>query len=157
MGNSKDTKNNKETIKSLNQLLQGEYMALESFNTFIAKTENQEIKKAFQQIQENHRDNIKTLANYIQNIGGQPEENLGLKGKMADMKMNIGFGTNPDPKDLIEKAIEGETMGINKAEEILRGELDDKSRDIAGEVLHRDRRTLDLLKNLEKNIFAAKE
>lgn len=150
-------KNNKDTIKSLNQLLQGEYMALESFNTFIAKTEDPEIKKAFQQVQENHRDNIKTLANYIQNIGGQPEENLGLKGKMADIKMNIGFGTNPDPQDLIEKAIEGETMGINKAEEILRGELDDKSRDIAGEVLHRDRRTLDLLKNLEKNIFIAKE
>lgn len=140
--------NKKDTVKSLNQLLQGEHMAVESFNTFISKTEDHEIKKSFQQIQDNHRDNIKTLANYIQNIGGQPEENLGLKGRMADLKMNIGFGTNPDTQDLIEKAIEGETLGINKAEEILRGELDDKSRDIAGEILHRDRRTLDQLKNL---------
>ncbi len=140
--------NNKETIKSLNQLLQGEYMAVESFNSFISKTEDDKIKKAFQQIQDNHRDNIKTLANYIQNIGGQPEENLGLKGKMADIKMNIEFGSDFDTQDLIEKAIEGETLGINKAEKILRGKLDDKSRDIAGEILHRDRRTLDQLKDL---------
>lgn len=140
--------NNLESINSLNQLLQGEYMAVDAFNVFISKADDGETKKAFQKIQDNHRDNIKILANYIQNIGGKPEENLGLKGKMADIKMNIGFGSNPDIQDLIEKAIEGETLGINKAEEVLRGELDDKSRDIAGEVLHRDRRTLDQLKDL---------
>ncbi|MFA5524228.1 MAG: DUF2383 domain-containing protein [Tissierellales bacterium] len=140
--------NNQETINSLNQLLQGEYMAVEAFNVFISKAEDGEKKQAFQQVQDHHRDNIKTLASYIQNIGGEPEENLGLKGKMADMKMNIQFGSNPDIHDLIEKAIEGETLGINKAEKILRGELDDKSRDMAGEILHRDRRTLEQLKGL---------
>lgn len=139
---------NKETIKSLNQLLQGEHMAVEAFNVFISKTDDSKIKKAFQKIQDNHRENIKILSNYIQNIGGQPEEILGLKGKMADIKMNIDLGKEPEVKDLVEKAIEGETLGINMAEKVLRGELDDKSRDVAGEILHRDRRNLEKLKKL---------
>jgi len=34
------------------------------------------------------------------------------------------------------------------AEKVLRGELDDKSRDIAGEILHKDRKSIEELKNL---------
>jgi bacterioferritin (cytochrome b1) len=50
-----------ETIESLNQLLQGEYMAVESFNMFISKVKDENIKKAFQEIQKQHRQNIDTL------------------------------------------------------------------------------------------------
>jgi hypothetical protein len=42
-----DNENNKETIQSLNQLLQGEYMAVESFNIFISKVEDENVKKNF--------------------------------------------------------------------------------------------------------------
>ena len=33
-----------ETVKSLNQLLQGEYMAVESFNNFLSKLEDENVK-----------------------------------------------------------------------------------------------------------------
>lgn len=49
--------------------------------------------------------------------------------------------------DLIEKAMKGETRGINKTEKILRGKLDDKSRDIVGEVLQQDRTSVKKLNN----------
>ncbi len=137
-----------ESIKSLNQLLQGEYMAVDAFNIFISKIEEDEVKKTFQQVQDNHRDNIKTLANFIQNMGGQPDENLGLKGNMADMKINIEIGSKADTSRVVKKAIEGETQGINMAEKVLRGNLDDRSRDIAGEILHKDRSALDKLRSL---------
>lgn len=140
---------NTESIDSLNQLLQGEYMAVEAFNTFISKVEDEETKETFQKVQDNHRENINTLAKYIQNIGGKPEENLGLKGKMAEIKINMDLGLNPGASNIANKAIEGETKGINMAEKVLRGNLDDKSRDMAGEILHRDRRTLDRLKTLK--------
>jgi len=139
---------NLESIKSLNQLLQGEYMAVDAFNVFISKIEEEKVKKTFQQVQDNHRNNIKTLAKYIQNIGGQPDENLGLKGNMADMKINIELGSKADTSQVVKKAIEGETQGINMAEKVLRGNLDDKSRDIAGEILHKDRDALDKLRTL---------
>ena len=140
--------NNIETIKSLNELLQGEYMAVESFNNFISRLEDGNARDVFQDIQKQHRENIDKLASYIQDIGGQPDENLGIKGKMADIKINMDLGSKVDDVEIIEKAIEGETQGVNMAEKVLRGNLEDKSRDIAGEILQKDRRSIDKLKGL---------
>ena len=142
--------NNIETIKSLNELLQGEYMAVESFNNFISRLKDENAKKTLQDIQKQHRGNIDMLANYIQNIGGEPDENLGIKGKMGDIKLNIDLGSNADTSEIIKKAIEGETLGVNMAEKVLRGDLDDKSRDIAGEILQKDRKSIEKLKKLMK-------
>jgi DNA-binding ferritin-like protein len=106
------------------------------------------VKKTFQEIQKQHRENIDTLANYIQNIGGRPQENLGMKGMMADIKVNMEFGLKTDTAEIITKAVEGETRGVNMAEKVLRGNLDNKSRDIAGEILHKDRSSIDKLNSL---------
>lgn len=137
-----------KTIESLNQLLQGEYMAVESFNNFISKLDDDNAKQCFKEVQKQHRANIDKLASYIQNIGGQPEENLGMKGKMADMKLNMDLGSKADTNEIIEKAIEGETQGVNMAEKVLRGDLDEKARDIAGEILQKDRESIEKLKRL---------
>lgn len=139
---------NTETVKALNQLLQGEYMAVESFNNFLSKLDDQNAKRVFQEVQKQHRENISKLASYIQDIGGRPEENLGLKGKMGEIKINMDLGSDPDMTEVIEKAIEGETQGVNMAEKVLRGNLDDRSRDIAGEILNNDRKLIEKLKSL---------
>jgi uncharacterized protein (TIGR02284 family) len=136
------------TIKSLNQLLQGEYMAVESFNNFIYKLEDKDAKQVFQEVQKQHRENIEKLASYIQDMGGQPNENLGIKGKMAEIKLNMDLGSETDDNEIIKKAIEGETKGVNMAEKILRGELDDKSRGLTGEILEMDRKSIEKIKNL---------
>ena len=140
---------NTKKVKSLNRLLRGEYMAVESFNTFISRTKDENVKKIFQEVQKQHRKNIEKLAGYIQDIGCRPHENLGMKGKMADMKVNIDLGLRADTDEIIKKAVEGETQGVNMAEKVLRGSLDDKSRDIAGEILHKDRRSIDELNSLK--------
>ena len=141
-------KNNTEEIKSINELLQGEYMAIESFNNFISRLEVGNTKDVFQDIQKQHRENIDVLAMYIQNAGGQPDENLGMKGKMGDFKLNMELGSLSDANQVIEKAIEGETQGVNMAEKVLRGRLDDKSRELAGNILENDRQSIERLKNL---------
>jgi len=143
----KVTENN-ETIQSLNKLLQGEYMAVESFNNFISRIEDEDVKQTFKEVQKQHRENIDKLASYIQDIGGRAEENLGMKGIMGEIKLNIDIGFNADKEEIIKKAIEGETKGVNMAEKVLRGNLDEKSRDIAGEILHKDRMSVDKLKSL---------
>ena len=134
-----DNADNKVTIQSLNQLLQGEYMAVESFNSFISKLEDENVKQTFQEIQKQHRENIDKLASYIQNIGGRPKENLGMKGKMGDIKINMELGSDADTDEIIEKAIKGETQGVNMAEKVLRGKLNERSRDLTGEILQKDR------------------
>lgn len=139
-------KRKSENINSLNSLLQGEYMAVESFNNFISKLEDDKTKKVFQEVQTKHRENIDLLANHIQNIGGQPDENLGMKGKMAELMLNMKLDFK-DTNEVIGKAIEGETEGINMAEKILRGTLDDESRTIAELVLDNDRDSINKLKS----------
>lgn len=140
--------NNTETIKSLNELLQGEYMAVDSFNNFISRLEDENVKKTFQEVQKQHRENIDKLASYIQYIEGQPDENLGMKGKMGEIMLNMDLGTEADTNEIIKKSIEGETKGVNMTEKVLRGKLDDKSRDIAGEILEKDRKSIEKLKKL---------
>ncbi|NMA83681.1 MAG: PA2169 family four-helix-bundle protein [Epulopiscium sp.] len=140
--------NNSETIKALNELLQGEYMAVDSFNNFISRLEDENAKKTFQEVQKQHRENIDKLASYIQSIGGEPDENLGMKGTMGEMMLNMDLGSSSDMEEIIKKAIEGETKGVNMAEKVLRGDLDDRSRDIAGEILEKDRKSIEKLKKL---------
>jgi uncharacterized protein (TIGR02284 family) len=137
-----------KTIKSLNRLLQGEYMAVESFNNFISRLEDENVKQTFKNIQKQHRENIDKLSDYIQDIGGRPEENLGMKGKTGDIKTNMDLGSDADTEEIIEKAINGETRGINMAEKVLRGDLDERSREIAGEILGKDRSSVDTIKSL---------
>ena len=139
---------NKRTIEALNQLLQGEYMAVEIFNNFISRLEEGNVKQAFIEVQKQHRENIDKLASYIQFIGGQPDEHLGMKGYMGDMMLNMQLGPDSDTNEIIKKAIEGETKGVNMAEKVLRGDLDERSRDIAGEVLHKDRKSIEKIKSL---------
>lgn len=140
---------NTKAIQSLNQLLQGEYMAVESFNNFISKLKDENVIQCFKEVQKQHRENIDKLASYIQDMGGRPEENLGMKGKMGDIKLNIDLGSDADTAKIIEKAIEGETQGVNMAEKVLRGDLDERSRDIAGEILNEDRKSIEKLKSLQ--------
>lgn len=138
-----------ETIQSLNQLLQGEYMAVESFNNFISRLNDERVKQVFQDVQKHHRENIDKLAGYIQEIGGRPEENLGFKGTMGEVKVNMDLGPDAGTEEIIKKAIEGETKGVNMAEKVLRGDLDERSRDIAGEILHQDRHSIKKLERLQ--------
>ena len=123
-------------------------MAVESFNNFIFRLEDENVKQAFKEVQEQHRENNDKLASYIQDIGGQPDENLGMKGKMGEMKLNMDLGSKTDTDEIIKKAIEGETKGVNMAEKVLRGNLDERSRDIAGEILQKDRNSIEKIKNL---------
>lgn len=139
---------NSETIDSLNSLLQGEYMAVESFNNFISKTDDDNVNECFKDVQDQHRENISILAGYIQDLDGKPDENLGLKGKMAEMKINMDLGSKISPSEVIEKAIKGETQGVNMAEKVLRGDLDEKSRAITGEILENDRNSIEKLQKL---------
>jgi hypothetical protein len=71
-----------------------------------------------------------------------------MKGHMGDIMLNMQLGSDSDTNEIIEKAIEGETKGVNMAEKVLRGDLDERSRDIAGEVLHKDRKSIEKIKSL---------
>ena len=62
---------------------------------------------------------------------------------MLNMKLNY-----KDSNEVLEKAIEGETQGINMAEKLLRGTLNDEARTITELVLDNDRQSINKLKSI---------
>lgn len=138
-----------KTLRTLNELLQGEYMSVDAFNTYISKSDEEDVKKALQDVQNRNRENIKTLANYIQNEGGKPDENVGLKGKFAEMKINMELRSKAGSTNIVRRSIEGMTRGISMAEKVLRGKLDDESRSLVGGILEKDRESIDELRTLQ--------
>ncbi len=139
---------NKKELSSLNKLLQGEHMAIEAFNTYIDKLEFSSDKKVFEEVQNQHRENMSTISNFIQDAGHKPNEKLGLKGTYGEAMVNMQIRDGTSRSTIISKAIEGETKGINMAEKATRGTLDDSSRHLIGDILEQDRMSLDKIRNL---------
>ncbi|MDD2217917.1 MAG: hypothetical protein PHX63_05750, partial [Eubacteriales bacterium] len=64
---------------------------------------------------------------------------------MLDMELGLAADDG-----VVKKAIDGETKGVNMAEKVLRGKLDNNSRKFVGEILENDRRSIERLKGLVK-------
>src|SRR5690554_3495883 len=125
-------------------------MSIKAFNIYISKLKDEGVKRAFQEVQDQHRENIKNLTHYIQDLGGQANENSGFKGTMAEMKISMQSSSHTESSDYIKKAIEGMIKGVNMTENLLRGDLDDPSRQLVGEILENDRGAIEKLRSLKQ-------
>lgn len=144
--------NNNKSINTLNQLLQGEQMGVDSFNVIIDKIESQDIKNSFQQMQEDYRTHSTQLAKRIQDLGGQPNEKLGLKGVMADAMLNINLSVNDDDMHVLNKAIEGVGKGVSMSEEIAKGDLDPQSTTLVKKILAEDRKHINIMTDFKNKL-----
>jgi ferritin-like protein len=121
----------------LNTLLKGEQMAVEAYEKFISAVDNETIRESFQQIQGNHKENASQLAGRIQDLGREPDYSTGIAGVFSNMK--LGMQTNSrDSFDILKMAYDGEDKGIAAAEEVIRGDLDDTSLELAKNILSND-------------------
>ena len=135
-----------ETIQELNEFLKGQYMGIHSYEKYIQKLEDAEIKKQFQEIQKGHKEHAMKVAERIQNLGGEPVDDEGVVGSIQGFLNQLNL---PDTTEgLIKGAIKGETLGIEMSERIVRGDLDEESLELIKEILDHDRQHTDLLKRL---------
>lgn len=135
----------KNVIEELNEFLEGNYMAIHTYDHYIFHTEDEKTKQLLQKIQQQHKEHAAMIAKRIQNLGGLPIHDVGLKGKMVEMATKIK-GTK-DTISMIKDAISGETRGIETSKKILDGDLDEESLRIVKEILKRDKDHVKLLKN----------
>lgn len=143
---------NKKSINTLNQLLQGEQMGVDSFNVVIDKIHCDDMKNSFQKMQEDYRKHSSQLAKRIQDLGGQPNEKLGLKGVMADAMLNINLTANDSDEHVLEKAIAGVGKGVSMAEEIAKGDLDSESEELVKKILDEDRKHISIMNDFKNKI-----
>lgn len=134
-------------IKELNQFLEGNYMAIHAYNQYIYHTNEVELKKTLQNIQQNHKKHTTMIAERIQNLGGIPTQDVGIKGRFAEMMQHI-TGKTTDPVHIIKDALAGEERGIKKSKEMLKGDLDSESFQLIKHILEEDEKHVERLQQL---------
>jgi bacterioferritin len=132
---------NEVIIEELNTLLRGTYMGIRSFEHYIQKVEDEELKTVFQSMQQDVKLNAQKLAERIQNLGGVPADGEGFSGSMHSFMHNAMLPN--DTKEIIEDALKGlDHYGVAYSEELVRGDLDSESRQLAEEVIDTSRRQI---------------
>lgn len=137
---------NKEiAIKELNAFLKGRYMGIHQLENLIANAKDENIKEQLQDIQKTHKLQAMKVAERIQNLGGRPVEGTGISGTFQEWMGRLkGYPTNSE--GIVELAKKGEDFySLEISEEIVRGDLDDESRQLIGEILDEDRKIVEKL------------
>ncbi|RIX60581.1 DUF2383 domain-containing protein [Paenibacillus nanensis] len=139
--------NNETIVEELNTLLRGTYMGIRSYEHYIQKLNDGELKRQFQTMQQEIKHSAQTIAERIQNLRGVPADDEGLTGSMHAFmhKMMVP----DDATKIIQDAIKGnDNYGVQYAEEVVKGDLDPESKRIVEEVIDTNRRHVDQLKNM---------
>jgi bacterioferritin len=136
---------NEVIIEELNTLLRGTYMGIRSFEHYIHKVEDEELKRVFQSMQQDVKLNAQKLAQRIQNLGGVPADGEGFSGTLHSFMHNAMLPN--DTSEMIENALKGlDHYGVQYSEELVRGDLDPQSRQIAEAVIDTSRRQIEELR-----------
>lgn len=134
-------------IEELNTLLRGTFMGIRSFEHYIQKVEDEELKSVFQSMQQEIKSNAQKLAERIQNLGGVPADGEGFSGSMHSFMHKAMLPD--DSKEMIDDALKGlDNYGVQYSEKLVRGDLDPESRQLAKEVIDTSRRQIEQLQHL---------
>lgn len=134
----------KDIIEELNQFLEGNLMAIHAYENYIHHVKDPNVKKKMQDIQKNHKEHAMTIAERIQNLGGKPVNDVGMKDTFMEFMMKMKNATD-GTIDILKDALAGEERGIEKSQEMLEGDLDPESEKIVATILNRDKKHVDIL------------
>ncbi|OPZ83931.1 MAG: Rubrerythrin [Firmicutes bacterium ADurb.Bin419] len=135
-------------VNELNTVLKGEIMAIESYDKYIRELKDGKIRNVFLEIQDDHKEHVNLLEDRIKQLGGEPDEKLGVPGFMANAKMTLKNMGETKAIDLLKWAYDGEDKGIAMVEEIVKGDLDDTSMKLVKEILSVDHDHLKTMNSL---------
>lgn len=137
----------KPIIKELNAFLEGNFMAIQAYERYIQKIKEPHIKQIFQKIQQDHKQHATMIAERIQNLGGVPVDDAGLKGTISNMTQNLKRSTQ-GTASILKDALAGEYRGIEMSKELVKGDLDPESLELVNDILTHDEKHVDLLDQL---------
>lgn len=140
MNEGKDT-----SIKELNSYLKGEYMAIDSYEKYIKKLQNPQIKKDMENILRDHRDHAHTISERIKQLGGSPAQSVGVSGKMGEIMNSIKNVTRRSDEDIVREASYWEEKGTRMAHEIVKGDLDQTSNLLIENIINTDKNHVSIL------------
>ncbi|MBU3181746.1 DUF2383 domain-containing protein [Clostridium psychrophilum] len=141
-----------ENIKSLNFILESEYIAINTFDELIEHANNENIKNQLQTIQQAHRQHASQISTKIQNIGGNPPDSIGIEGVISETISNIKhIGTN-DTASFLKEALQGEYTGIKTINELLITNADPNNSQLLNTIITQHQANIDSLNNIISNL-----
>ncbi|AOT71206.1 DUF2383 domain-containing protein [Geosporobacter ferrireducens] len=138
-------------MKTLNEVLQGEYMAFHAFEDVADKIEDPALRSQLYHMQSIHQENVLKISKRMEELGGHPRENRGFSGLIADVMLRLDTTLHHEPQYILRKLYDGEDKGIAVVEKIITGDLDQKSAQLVQEILSTDHNNLKNLQSLIRN------
>ena len=139
---------NSENIKNLNSILEGEYMAINSFDALIQHANDVNAKNELQKIQQTHKQHAAEISIKIQNLGGNPPDSIGIEGMVSETISNIKHIGATDNTSYLKEALQGEYMGMKAVNELLAGNTDPNSDQLLNTIINEHQTNVNSLNNL---------
>ena len=110
---------NKEIIKELNDFLRGLNMGHNTFEKYLEKAEDKNLKNEFTKILSIFSSQKEIIISYIEGLNGDPKDSLGLGGEIASMYEKLKDVFINSDKELLENAIKAVDMGIPQSKKVI--------------------------------------
>lgn len=107
----------KNVVDTLNELLQGEQMAIHIYDRTKKLQEDEQVAHMLARFEQDHKSHAKELAKMIEELGGEPQTKLGFPGLMANLMSMVNSLRGPE--HLLRQVYDGEDKGVNAYEERL--------------------------------------
>lgn len=141
--------NKDATIDTLNNLLQGTYIAIDSYSRYIGKVDDQQLRHRLENQQLTHKLIAQELNSHIRDIGGEPKSGPGLKGVTAEISNTVQLAAGDKPNEILDMIYKGAEMGIHSMELALTNLNDDKSKVLVNRHLEKERDILNKVQDLK--------
>lgn len=139
---------NSGQVEALNKVLNGEHMAIDTYDVFINKIDDPNLKESLRSYKRDHEEHARLLSGKIRELGGKPKESRGLAGTMSQSMSVVRTMIVPDKEDIIKQLYNGEDKGIAATENIIRDELDAENKKLVNEIISTDHEHLKGLRSL---------
>jgi len=134
-------------IQTLNEILKGEHMAIEGYQTVLSTIEDQQLKERLNGILEDHKRHAMEITDRIYKLGGNPNGSTGMADLMADMKLKVE-GLVSRNHVMIHELYQGEKHGIEAVKKTIEGDLDADSLRLVEDMIETDTRHLGELEEM---------
>lgn len=135
-------------IDVLNQILWGEHMAIDIYDSYMNNIQDKELRKKLQKFQQDHKGHAMKLSAHIQDLGGTPQENRGLIGMMTRTMGKVNTFLKQNPEEILTELYSGEDKGLAKSVKLSENHLNEKSKAVLKEIFSDEHDHLKELKSL---------
>jgi rubrerythrin len=141
------------SLEVLNQILKGEHMAIETYQSYIDTLPNSFLRNHLIAILTDHKAHASRISYFIQMNGGKVEEGTGVAGLASRWSAKImNWGEN-EPLSMLDKLYSGEDRGLARAVQLSELKLNDAEKEVLAPIFSDEHDHLKRLMSLREELL----